>query len=172
MKNAVWLMSLVVGVLLVLAGWLSPEEAALAGGIPIVIGATFKSCEGLLRVEDSGMPGTFLTLGEITGYTIEEVANIRKYFKIGTCNEQSSVTGISRSMSLEYNWDPTDVGQPELVIGATVNFEIYPRGNTPGKEKWTATGVVGTVSRNAPAAEDLTRSCTVEINTWAEAVVP
>lgn len=153
-----------------------PTDLAGASAIsflPLFAGTTFKSCEGLIRIEDPAMPGTFNTVGEVTSYNLEESANIKKYFKIGTCQEQSGVTGISRTMSFEGNLDPTDAGQPDLVkIGDVVSLEVYPRGNSAGKEKWSIDGVVSSVSRNASGDDFLTFSAGVEVNVFAESIVP
>lgn len=135
--------------------------------------ATHKACEGVLKVEDPGMPGTFLTVGEVTSWSLEENANIKSYFKLGDCQEQSGVTGISRTISIEGNYDPGDAGQPDLlVIGATVKIELYPVGDDSGDEKYTLTGVIESLTKSGSGDDFVTFSASMRVNNFAVAAVP
>lgn len=151
---------------------------AAAGGLPGLmpfgIGTTYKACAGVIKAEQAAMPGTFLTVGEVTGWSLEENANIKSYFKLGDCNEQSGVTGISRSISIEGNYDPTNTGQDEFVpkIGDTVKIELYPIGTTSGLEKLTLTGVIETISRSGSGDDFVTFSASIKINTFVAGTVP
>lgn len=135
--------------------------------------STYNACSGLIKIE-TAVPGTFVNLGEVTSWSLEENANIKSYFKLGTCEEQSSVTGTSRSVSIEGNFDFLDQGQDRLVplVGTTCKIEIFPTGNTATHDKYAITGVIESITRSGSGDDTVTFSASIRVNAFVATAVP
>lgn len=129
---------------------------------------TIRACEGVIK---AGSP-TAVTVGEVTGWSLDENANLKKYFKLGNCNEQSKAGAISRTVQIEGKYDPADAGQDNtLLIGQQIAMEIYPGGVISGLPKVTIGGTVETVNRAGSGDDLLTFSATIAVSSYAEAPV-
>ena len=90
---------------------------------------------------------------EMTGFTIDEAANTANTSIMdGTCATDSEVITTSWNGSLELFYDPDELAQSELSVGAVVDAEFYPLGNSEALERMTGQVLI------------LTRSMPVEVN--------
>ena len=130
--------------------------------------SAYRACNGVIRAGDPPV-----AVAEVTSWSLEESANTKSYFKLGTCDEQVVAGGITRNLSLEANYDPADAGQDEInLIGQTVEVEVYPIGDATGNEVFNATGVVESVTRSGSGDDLITMSVTIKVTSMTTGVVP
>ena len=127
--------------------------------------ARYKSCKGTIKAGSNPS-----VVGEVTSWSDEASANIKSFFILGNCNEQSDVGGISRSVSIEGNYDPDDVGQLEVLVGESVDLQIYPLGEETGAIFFEYKGVVESISRSASADDFITFSASIKVNDYREQI--
>jgi len=90
----------------------------------------------------NGCNGTIVlasgNLVEMSGFTLDESAEtINTSIMDGTCANDVEVSTISWSGSVELFYDPDELAQGELSIGATVDAEFYPLGEVEALERMT-----------------------------------
>ena len=127
--------------------------------------ARFKSCAGTIKA--GANPSV---VGEVTSWSDEASANVKSFFILGNCTEQSDVGGVSRSVSIEGNFDPDDAGQGEILVGEDVNLQIYPMGEEAGRIYFEYDGIVESISRSASADDFITFSASIKVNDYRELI--
>ena len=90
----------------------------------------------------SGCDGTIVlpsgNLVEMSGFTLDESAEtINTSVMDGTCANDVEVSTTSWGGSLELFYDPDELAQGELSIGAAVDAEFYPLGEVEALERMT-----------------------------------
>lgn len=81
-------------------------------------------------------------IGEVRSFTVNESLDQAEDSAMGD-TYATFKTGLNRANgSLEVWFDSTDAGQDLLVFGSEVTLNMYPEGNTSGKEKWVATATI------------------------------
>lgn len=122
----------------------------------------YKACEGKLQSETA--PNVFSDIGEVTGWNVDESANIKSYFKLGDCNEQNVAGGVSRTLGFEGNYDPADVGQAPIAVGDTVKVRLLPIGTDAGDPRETYTGVVESFNRTGQGDDFVTFQASIKVS--------
>jgi hypothetical protein len=102
--------------------------------------ATFKGKDGIFRIGS-------VVVGECRSFEITETANEVDTSRMGTDWTSVTSTQLSWSASATAWWDANDGGQSQLVIGAVINVEFYPRGVGPGLNRYTGSALITSVSR-------------------------
>jgi len=104
--------------------------------------AITRGCTGIFLVG-----GTPAAVGEVRNVTLNQNAEILDASKINdSCNKARSVGANEWGVALQTWWDPNDTtGQETLDIGASVDCEIGPEGNTTGDKKYSGTAIVQSV---------------------------
>lgn len=132
-----------------------------------------KACSGLLSVEDSGTPGTYLPVAEVTQWSEDGSVKEITYDKIGNCQEQTESAGETWSVPIEGKYDPADAGQAEILqLGATIKVQIDPVGVDTGDERVIHTGVLTAFNRTGAAGDLVTFSATLKSNDRSVSVIP
>jgi len=104
---------------------------------------------GCLGVIEIGV--TPETVGELTAYTINAVADEIDTSSMGTCTASSIAGNKKTTGTISANYDPDDVGQLLFVIGTAPQLIIYPEGTTLGNVMLTAASA--TILANNISAE-------------------
>ena len=105
--------------------------------------AVYKGCEGTISIG-----ATPAVVGEVTDWSIDESAEIIDASAIGSCARAKEVGPTSWTGNISAHWDPTDVGQTAISIGASVEIDVYPSGDVTGDTHYTGTVLITGISRS------------------------
>jgi len=89
-------------------------------------------------------------VGNLRSFSIEETADTVETTTMGLAARTYSATLTSFTGSADVYWDPDDVGQDAITIGAdNVSVIFQPEGNTPGDVTLTGTCIITGVSKSS-----------------------
>ena len=93
-----------------------------------------------------------VAVAEVKDFSLETTANTADTTVLGGSGwTDVDVTTTSWTASLNCIWDDDDAGQQDLVEGLTVTLNLYPRGDSSGKELWSGSALVTSVSKTVSA---------------------
>lgn len=93
-----------------------------------------------------------VAVAEVKDFSLETTANTADTTVLGGSGwTDVDVTTKSWTASLNCIWDDDDAGQQDLVEGLTVTLNLYPRGDASGKELWSGSALVTSVSKTVSA---------------------
>jgi len=88
-------------------------------------------------------------VGETTSFSIEETAETVETTAMGDEYREYKISYKNWTGSAEMHWDPDDVGQTALAVGASVTIGFYPEGDSVGDVILTGTALVTSLTREA-----------------------
>ena len=106
--------------------------------------ATFTGKDGLLNL---GTTPNAVT--QMSSWTLEATAEPVEASVIGDSWRAFKASMQGFNMSIEGYYDVSDTGSKELAIGALVDFELYPAGNTAPEKEYSGQGYVTAYSETA-----------------------
>jgi len=89
--------------------------------------STTRGCKGVIKVGD-----TPIVVLELTDFDFTETADEIDTSSMGTCSKKSEAGAIKTAGNFTCFWDASDAGQNLLVVGESINVEIYPGGDATG----------------------------------------
>ena len=99
-----------------------------------------RGCTGVFKAVTQG--GSVAVVGGVQEWTLSEESEEIDASEIGTCTKATIAGATTRSLSLSGFWNAADAGQGDLVVGAIVDFELYPEG-TGSTSTFYSTGAGG-----------------------------
>jgi len=133
-----------------------------------------RGCTGVFKAVTQG--GTVAVVGGVQEWTLSEESEEIDASEIGTCTKATIAGATTRSLSLSGFWNAADAGQDDLVVGAIVDFELYPEGtaSTSTFYETSAGGATVTSIEKSGGTDSLvTFSASLSINgALTESVVP
>jgi len=133
-----------------------------------------RGCTGVFKAVTQG--GTVAVVGGVQEWTLSEESEEIDASEIGTCTKATIAGATTRSLSLSGFWNAADAGQDDLVVGAIVDFELYPEGtaSTSTFYETSAGGATVTSIEKSGGVDSLvTFSASLSINgALTESVVP
>lgn len=85
---------------------------------------------GVVKTAAEG--GTVAAVTEVTNFTIESTADTIDASVMGSLNRVYKAGMQTFTGSIEVQYDPADAEQERLEVGATIDFQLYPQGETEG----------------------------------------
>lgn len=117
---------------------------------------------GIVKVALAG--GTVNSVGEIRSFTIETSADTIESTTMGD-TARTYLQGLSTgTVSIDAYWDEDDTNMQLLDERASVDFEIYPTGETVGQENYSGSGIVTSKSISASFDGMVEASFTIQIS--------
>lgn len=117
---------------------------------------------GIVKVALAG--GTVNSVGEIRSFTIETSADTIESTTMGD-TARTYLQGLSTgTVSIDAYWDEDDANMQLLDERASVDFEIYPTGETVGQENYSGSGIVTSKSISASFDGMVEASFTIQIS--------
>jgi len=105
--------------------------------------ATHAGSEGIVRIGNN-------QIAEVKSWSLEEVCDTVDASIIGTEWRKNQATIKSWSGSIEAFWDEEDIdGQGRLIIGSTVQLNLYPEGVEDDRWYFAGSAIVTGISRQA-----------------------
>jgi len=94
--------------------------------------------------------GTLGAIGEVRTFSIEETADTVETTAMGDTFRKYLKTFTTGTVSVDAIWDNDSAasGQDDFDVGTSLEFDIYPTGETTG-ESYSGTGIVTSKSINA-----------------------
>ena len=90
-------------------------------------------------------------VAEVKTWSLSESADEVDTSIIGTGNKRIEAGAIKASGQLSCWWDPADAGFNLLVIGQSVDIDLYPSGDTSGATYYSLTATILNIERNGGA---------------------
>ena len=112
--------------------------------------ATIKGIEGALKAATSGESP--VAISELKGWSVEESTDTAETTVMGNTSKTFASTLKSWTATCELNYEPGNAVQIDLLIGASVDVEFYPKG-VSNSTKFTGTGIVTSHSRSGSMAD-------------------
>ena len=103
-----------------------------------------RGCTGVFKAVTQG--GSVATVGGVQEWTLSEESEEIDASEIGTCEKATEPGATTRSLSLSGFWNAADAGQSDLLVGSTVDFELYPEGTVAGSTYYSTTAKGATVT--------------------------
>ncbi len=93
-----------------------------------------------------------VAVAEVKDFSLETTANTADTTVLGGSGwTDVDVTTKSWTASMNCIWSDDDAGQQDLIEGLTVTLNLYPRGDSAGKELWSGSALVTSVSKTVSA---------------------
>ena len=106
---------------------------------------------GVMQAVTTG--GVLAAVSELKAWSIEESMDSIESSTMSASGYKSFISGLKGwSGSCEVNWEPGDTAQADLLIGETIDLELWPAG-TSTTTKLAGSAVVTGVSRSAGAGD-------------------
>ncbi len=124
-----------------------------------------RGCTGVFKAVTQG--GSVATVGGVQEWTLSEESEEIDASEIGTCTKATIAGATTRSLSLSGFWNAADAGQDDLVVGAIVDFELYPEGTVSGSTYYSTTtggATVTSVEKSGGVDSLVTFSANLSIN--------
>lgn len=124
-----------------------------------------RGCTGVFKAVTQG--GTLAVVGGVQEWTLSEESEEIDASEIGTCTKATIAGATTRSLSLSGFWNAADAGQDDLVVGAIVDFELYPEGTVSGSTYYSTTtggATVTSVEKSGGVDSLVTFSASLSIN--------
>tara|TARA_R110000822_G_scaffold77336_1_gene185575 strand:+ start:350 stop:736 length:387 start_codon:yes stop_codon:yes gene_type:complete len=81
-------------------------------------------------------------INEVRSYTISETGETLEDTSMGDTSRSYLASLKTFTGSLDVYWDETDAGQGDIIVGATIVFNLYPEGNATGDTYYTGNAIV------------------------------
>lgn len=101
--------------------------------------AFLKGIDGIVKVGTATPTSAVLN---IQSWNIDETADVVGGWGMGDTYSTKFTTIINWSGSMECYIDPTDTAAAELVIGETIQLELYPGGDATGAPYYSGEAIV------------------------------
>lgn len=124
-----------------------------------------RGCTGVFKAVTQG--GTVAVVGGVQEWTLSEESEEIDASEIGTCTKATIAGATTRSLSLSGFWNAADAGQDDLIVGAIVDFELYPEGTVSGSTYYSTTtggATVTSVEKSGGVDSLVTFSASLSIN--------
>lgn len=106
--------------------------------------ATYRGQDGIIKAVTTG--GAVAEVAEVKSWTLDTAAAMLEDSAIGDSWRTNKPGLKSFTMSVEAHWDADDTAQADFVEGDTIDFELFPEGDTAGNNTFTGSAIVESVS--------------------------
>lgn len=89
------------------------------------------------------------TVGEARDWSINESAGVLEDSVLGDTAESYLPNKTAFTGTINALFDEADAGQAAITVGATVAFELFPRGETTGDPRRSGSGIITAVNETA-----------------------
>lgn len=126
--------------------------------------ANYRGCEGIVKV------GTDI-VAEVKDWSLSETTEVIDVSTLGSCAKKKRSGMTDATGNLTANWDDTDTtGQGVLINGATVTLNLYPAGDTTGREFASFDALITAINNSGGVDSVVEKSIDFEVTgdiTWA-----
>jgi len=110
--------------------------------------ATTKGTDGVVKLIATG--GTAAAVGEVRSYSVDQTADTIEDTVMGDLAKTYLNSLTDATLSLDVYWDDADtIQQATMIVGVTVDWEIYPEGTGSGARYYEGTGVITSETTSA-----------------------
>lgn len=97
--------------------------------------AAHRGCDGIVKVG-----ATPTTVAEVREWELNITGEVIDTSVMGSCSPRKLVGSTDWNGSLTCFWDPAD--QASLVVGSSIEIELYPIGDDTGNTYYTGTAII------------------------------